>query len=332
MRDVSEPRSATSPTGMANPIATTPPRRPGSARRTSHIDIQFLPGGGLLLSGAARDLVTPPSGGDAAVAAAADVTARLDRRHSLAELRTSPPDERVDALVGLTVGRGFRGAVDRALSADGDADLLLYLLLDDLPVAALISGYALLYRGDEAMQDLDASQVKADICSGWRSDGTMIVSLRSRGHIPVPMGPAANDLVPADDPMAWHDIPPLPMGAMRRRRLVDVTAGAPHVVYAMFRDTHVDPDGTETVLHEYSLTATLDPASLALDGCEARPQVLPWTECPLAAASATGLDGHAVDDLRELVGRQFKGTTTCTHLNDLLRSLADLGRLVTLLP
>jgi hypothetical protein len=43
------------------------------------------------------------------------------------------------------------------------------------------------------------------------------------------------------------------------------------------------------------------------------------------------LDGHAVGELRELVRREFKGTSTCTHLNDLLRSLADLGPLVRLL-
>jgi hypothetical protein len=321
-----------SPTGVADPIARTPRRRPGSARRTSHIDIEFLADGGLVLSGAARDLVTPASGGPPVVDAAAEVTARLDARHALADLRTSPSDPRAEALLGLTVGRGFRAAVDRALSGEGDADAPLYLLLDDLPVAALISGYDLLYRGDEAMRDVDATQVKADICSGWRSDGTMIVSLRTEGRIPVPLGPPANDLVPPDDPVGWHDVAPLPVGAMRRRRLVDVSAGDPHRVYAMFRDTHVDPDGTETILHEYSLTATLDPVSLVLSACGARPQVLPWTECPFAAASAARLDGHAVGELRELVGREFKGTTTCTHLNDLLRSLADLARLVALLP
>jgi hypothetical protein len=100
----------------------------------------------------------------------------------------------------------------------------------------------------------------------------------------------------------------------------------------MFRDTHVDPDGRETVLHEYSLTASLDPDSLALSGAEARPRVLPWTECPSAAASAQRLDGHRVSELRELVGREFRGTTTCTHLNDLLRSLAVLEGLTALLP
>jgi hypothetical protein len=58
--------------------------------------------------------------------------------------------------------------------------------------------------------------------------------------------------------------------------------------------------------------------------------VLPWTECPAAAASAGRLDGLRVDELRERVAKEFRGTTTCTHLNDLLRSLADLGALVRL--
>jgi hypothetical protein len=160
----------------------------------------------------------------------------------------------------------------------------------------------------------------------------MLVSLRTSGQMPVPIGPAASRLEPADDPMAWHPVPDLPPGAMRRRRLVEVVAGRPHEVYAMFRDTHVDAAGAETVLHEYELTATLDPESLALAGCRARPRVLPWVECPDAAASATRLDGLAVGDLRRFVARELRGTSTCTHLNDLLRSLGHLGPLVAGLP
>ena len=34
------------------------------------------------------------------------------------------------------------------------------------------------------------------------------------------------------------------------------------------------------------------------------------------------------DDIRELVRRDLTGTRTCTHLNDLLRSLGDVDRLV----
>ena len=45
-------------------------------------------------------------------------------------------------------------------------------------------------------------------------------------------------------------------------------------------------------------------------------------------ASATRLAGVPITDLRRLVRREFKGTSTCTHLNDVLRLLADVEVLV----
>jgi hypothetical protein len=52
--------------------------------------------------------------------------------------------------------------------------------------------------------------------------------------------------------------------------------------------------------------------------------VLPWQECPRALASAGRLAGQPVADLRRVVRREFTGTSTCTHLNDVLRLLADV--------
>jgi len=119
---------------------------------------------------------------------------------------------------------------------------------------------------------------------------------------------------------------------MRRRRLIDVARGAEgYEVSAMFRDSHVDPDGRETVLHEYELSMDLDETGERVRRCSAGPRTLPWPECPAAAASATRLEGHAVSELRGLVRSDFHGTSTCTHLNDLLRSLADLAVLVSVL-
>ena len=40
---------------------------------------------------------------------------------------------------------------------------------------------------------------------------------------------------------------------------------------------------------------------------------------------------EALADLRDLVRREFHGTSTCTHLNDELRSLGDAHALVALL-
>jgi hypothetical protein len=314
--------------GVRDPIVTTPPRPARSVRRTSHIDMERLPAGGVQLDGAARDLRTV--GREAEVLAAARVTARLTRDHELADLTTSPDDPRAGALIGLPVRRWFRAAARRALPDERAASSPLHLLLDDLPVAALISGYALLYSGRvEARPGSLGPQ--ADICAGWQADGTMMVALRTDGRLPVPLGPPAAPLVPDDDPLAWHALPPLAPGAMRRQRLVEVAdevadgeRGTPLAVWAMFRDSHVDDVGEATVLHEYSLTAALEPGSLAVTRCEARPQVLPWPECPMAAASAGRLVGHRVDELPDMVRAEFRGTTTCTHLNDLLRSLGSL--------
>jgi hypothetical protein len=316
------------PSGLIDPIALTPPRPARSVRRTSNIDMTPV-GDGLRLTGAARDLRTGDRG--SRVIGSATVDAVVGATRTLVSVDTTPRDAHVATLPGRVVGPGFRAALDETVPDQRDAATPLYLLLDDLPVAALISGYAMLYSGEMSDHPPDAALLKEDICSGWRSSGTMMVALRTSGQLPIPVGPVANRLEPADDPDAWHDIAPLGPLAMRRRRLVEVAAGDDIDdalrVYAMFRDTHVDGDGNETVLHEYSLHARVDPVRLMFTACEARPQVLPWVECPDAASSAGRLVGHHVSEVRTLVGRGFRGTTTCTHLNDLLRSLSDVGAL-----
>jgi hypothetical protein len=85
-----------------------------------------------------------------------------------------------------------------------------------------------------------------------------------------------------------------------------------------------------TVLHEYSLEATLERDDLGASSvrtCVATPRVLPWSECPAAAASAARVCGHPVVGLRVLVKDDLVGTSTCTHLNDLLASLAQADAL-----
>ncbi|MCU1346920.1 MAG: hypothetical protein JWL70_3186 [Acidimicrobiia bacterium] len=312
------------PSGYQDPELTTPARPADSIRRTSHIDIFFEPDG-LRLAGGARDLRTID--GTATVVSTASTAVVIDKERRVAELVTNPADSRTESLVGLPAGGGFRAALEQALPDQRLAATPLYLLLDDVPVATIISGYAMLYNNEltDVSRAGETQNLKGDICSGWRSDGTMMVALRTSGQIPIPLGPSAPELMPSDDPMAWHDLPPLATGAMRRRRLVQVSAGDPLVVFAMFRDTHTDSHGEETVLHEYSLNATLDPTTLVLSDCIATPQVLPWVECTAAALSAPRLNGHTAAELRDLVRKEFRGTTTCTHLNDLLRSLGDLA-------
>ena len=165
----------------------------------------------------------------------------------------------------------------------------------------------------------------------WRADGTIIRGMEE-GLPPVVTGPDAPTLTSPDDPWAWHDMPgDLPAHGMRRRRRIDVVpgpAGEPVVVDAMFRDSHVDDQGAETIVHEYTMLVHVDPRDWHVLTAHATPQVLPWFECPEAAASATRLAGDPLDGLRARVRAEFVGTTTCTHLNDALRALEDVPALV----
>jgi hypothetical protein len=117
---------------------------------------------------------------------------------------------------------------------------------------------------------------------------------------------------------------------MRRRRRIDVgrAAGGVHPVNAFFRDSHVDGDGRETVVHEYVVSATVDAATRVVRSIVAKADVLPWAECPAAVGSASWLVGQPVADLRPWGRANLRGTSTCTHLNDTLRGLADVGALI----
>jgi Protein of unknown function (DUF2889) len=301
----------------------TPTRPAGSIRRTSHIDMSFPAEGGLHLTGTCRDLVT---GIETQVLAQATVNAMLDVDFVLTALETTGGEVATSVLVDSRVRAGFRARVDQAIPA-GAQGSPLFVLLDDLPVATLISGYARLYDGDlDKLQD-DARTNMTDVCSGWRADGLMIRSIGTTGRMPIPVGPDAPP-PETDDPLGWHHLPPLLTGSMRRRRLIDVSPGAVEGVdiFATFRDTFVGADGVQRVLHEYTLVGAVD-AHGRISSCVATPRVLPWNECPHAAASAGRLVGQHPAEIR-LAMRGVRGVGTCTHLNDLLRSLGDLDVLM----
>lgn len=310
--------------GLINdPQTTTLNRAHGSARRTSHVDMDTPAPMQVNISGAARDLITDEKG-RARVEGEATVRVSTGPGYKLESAQAEPGQKIIEQLVGRVVGPGFRAALADAMDGSVTTSHPAFLLMDELPVAALISGYIGLYLNTLGAGG-SGSGLKADICAGWISSGTMIQSVKKVGKIPTPMGPPAPELSPADDQLAWHSMPRLQTGAMRRRRLLDVSGSR---VFAMFRDTFIAPDtGVETILHEYSINAEYDFSADRFVSCEATPHVLPWPECPAAAASAKRVVGKSATELREFVRREFSGTSTCTHLNDLLRSLSDVSTL-----
>ena len=115
---------------------------------------------------------------------------------------------------------------------------------------------------------------------------------------------------------------------MRRRRRIDVwPVGSTIEVDAHFRDSLWDPDHVEWAVHEYTVAATIDAASHVLIAAEAVPRVLPFPECPWAAPHASTLAGSAVDGFRTSVQDDLTELKCCTHLNDMLRGLAEVPAL-----
>lgn len=325
--------------GPHNPADAIPARRPGSARRTSTVDNLRPHGvlGPLHLRGLARDLITDGSG-SASVAQYCSIAAEIDFTggRTLTRIDSDPAEPRLASLVGARVSSGFRGLVEQALPDPAASTSQLHLLLDDLPVATLVGGYAV---GAAAQRDPNLRAVlqlhphkgTPDLCAGWRSGGTIMRGIEETGQPPVVTGPAAPPLERAADPDGWHRRPELPPHSVRRARLLDVFVSDTIDVNSVFRDSHVDENGMETVVHEYLVHAKVDPETLLVLECAAEVRVLPWVECPAAAASASRLVGRSVRELRAGVRADFTGISTCTHLNDQLRSLADVPRLLELL-
>ena len=120
---------------------------------------------------------------------------------------------------------------------------------------------------------------------------------------------------------------------MRRARRIDVWAGRGEIVVdAMFRDSCWRPDRTEVAVHEYCLEATIDATTGTLTSVRADPRVLPYPECPPAAGNVARLEGVRVAELRTVVLERLRGVDCCTHLNDALRSLAEVPTLAVALP
>jgi Protein of unknown function (DUF2889) len=198
--------------GVHEPTTRTPPRRPRSVRRTTSIDMTRDPGAldPVYLSGSGRDLSTGTDGatrefGRARLAATIDMVPRV-----VQHIETTPVLENISRLVGAPAMSGFRAAADKIAPQLRQRRELLYTLLDDIPVATLISGHA-----------LSASGLLGNV-----------------------------------------------------------------------------------------------------------PRVLPWQECPGAVGSASRITGMTLTDLHFRVRQELTGTATCTHLNDMLRSVADTGRLI----
>ena len=232
--------------GPQRPVRTWPPLADGALRRTSTIDTHPAGTGSSDVDLRARDAVGRGPG-------AVDVLGRVGVRAHLAErviddIAADPDDQRLARLKGSRVGPGFRATVGTLFPAEVAAAGLLNLLLDDWVGAALVSGYgvqhAAITLGIEEKLPAGTADHMAGICAGFAADASLVPYARRNGTIPSVHGP----LAPPVDPAGIHSVEPLRPHGMRRLRRLDLTST--DVFDAHFRDSHVDGDGVETIVHE----------------------------------------------------------------------------------
>jgi hypothetical protein len=323
----------------SDPVVAPPVRRPGSVRRTSTVLMSWPDGLGtpeLYLQGRARDLLTPVHGAPH-VLAAADLTAVTGRERDIQTIDADPPVAGLQRLVGVRAGSGLRSAIARELPEEVEGGTPLYLLLDDLGGTTLIAGYTYFRWADvfpEVRRRIEngPQRVMQGTCSGFRPGSIALKDDGTLSHVRQNTARTAS-LVDPSDPIGWHELHEHPLIGMRRARRIDVWANEALIeIDAWFRDSVWTPEGHEEAIHEYQMLGQADRETGTLLSVTAQPRVLPYVECPGAAPNATWMAGTDLRTMRTEVLQRLRATDCCTHLNDGLRSLAEVPVLAASLP
>ena len=317
-------------------VPSAPPRRAGSVRRTTTMDFTWPDGltGDAVLDGRGRDLGTNGDG-TATVLAEASLAMVTDPRRIIKEIGSTPELPGLRSLAGESAMPGYRRRLATTGAAAAVAGTPLYQLLDDIPGATLVSGAAWQrwYDMDRYLEiKADVRQrVMTDVCTGYQHgssalqpDGTLRWSQDRQPAV---------DIDTVDDDLAWHRHARPGNVTMRRARRIDVWMGGPVIhVDAFFQDSSTLPAGGRQSIHEYTLTAEADREMSTVRAVTPVPRVLPYDECPLAIGNVAALAGLPLSELRGAVLDRLRGPLGCTHLNDMMRALADVPDLARHLP
>ncbi len=330
-----------------NPSGHAPPRRPASARRTSSLDMSWPDGEygtPMRVEGRARDILTPLAGGDARLMTEDLLLSVIDSERTIIEIAATPPRPGIEGLVGVRGGGYLRQALADVLPGERRAGTPLSLLIDDLSGGSLVAGWAWSQWRDDWLPREYASGDKEEarrmrhermhsICIGFRPGSSALDDLYGKYQNSTPVPGLANP----QDPQGWHPMPEYATPSLRRARRIDVwrdhfkdepTRGGLIHIDAMFQDSATTPHGGRTAIHEYCVRATADPQTLTLTSLVADPRTLPYPECPSAVGNVGRLVGTPLADLRHEVLDKLRRVDGCTHLNDVLRALAEVPVLV----
>lgn len=257
-------------------------------------------------------------------------------RREILEISCEPAADGVQRLVGARAGGHSRAILSEALADEKASGAVVYQLIDDFAGASLVAGWAWSRWTDRWAQPAKSAEKPklpkmVGICAGFRPGASSLTEEGTPRHdiqsaTPVP------ELRNPDDPEGLHEWPEQEGVGMRRARWIDVwREGGGFCVHAGFQDSATAPGGGRVAVHEYRLTAQVDAQKRTLQSVQADPRILPYAECPAAALNIQRLTGESVSTLRRTVIEALPGTLGCTHLNDVLRALADLPRALSVL-
>ena len=320
--------------GLPNPRGPASMRRPHSVRRTATIDVTWPDGVGkpMAFHGYGRDIYTASAESAPTILTVDELFATITDERIIQAIRAVPDRANIDQLVGVRGGGKLRHALNDALPEERQAASPLYLLIDDLAGASLVSSWALYSSGSVDMpvlteEDIQARIIQqAGVCIGFRPGSSALdpsekIGGRQNSAIVEP-------LHNPNDPEGWH---PLEYGTelhFRRARSIDVWRDGDVHIEVTFQDSAARPDGSREAVHEYVLSVSADPQSLEIKTIVATPHILPFPECPNAIESVSKMVGQPLAEMRNAVLETYPRVKGCTHLNDCMRSIAEVPTLI----
>ncbi|MEZ5709234.1 MAG: DUF2889 domain-containing protein [Blastomonas sp.] len=322
-----------------NPYGPSPLRRPGSIRRTTTIDTSWPDGHGqpMLMQGVGRDVQTPAGGGDPVELARGSFRILASPMREIQSIAVSPDNPAAQQLVGVRGGGQSRAAIADVMGEERARATPLHQILDDFAGASLVAGWAWsrwvtdwreLNRKSGALSTAGRRGNMAGVCTGFAPGST---ALTEDGGPPTAQNCAeVVSLLHPDDPQGWHELGVQQGVGMRRARRLDIWRDEGKLIIDIgFQDSGTAPNtDLRIAIHEYHVRVTAGGPDDRIESIVATPHVLPFPECPGAIGFTSRLNGLPIASMREAVLEQLPGTLGCTHLNDVLRSLADAPALV----
>ncbi len=288
------------------------------------------------MTGHARDIWTPQGGGAPLLLAEDSVDIVASPRREILAISSPCHHPALPQFVGARGGGHSRALLAELLEAERTEGTPLHLLLDDFAGASLVAGWAWSCWTDDWKQAAKASGLQSTagrdgqmegICAGF-APGASSLDADGTGRQDIQSSCAVGSLVNPDDPEGWHSLADQQGVGMRRARRLDIwREGSATRIDVGFQDSATSPDGGRIAIHEYRVHATAD-ADSRLSALTVEARVLPYRECPNAAPNAQRLLGRQLRHFRVAVLRELPGILGCTHLNDVLRSLADVPGLL----